>query len=222
MTIRLSWNQSSIISEGEQNRLSVDSYILEFDAVMRLAKTARADVTNFVVESGASLTDHKKRTPRTIILEGLVSNTPIKAPPPSGKSNKSTISAEVRKGEKGNTLQFSEQFDRVQDVYDTLQMLVREPILVTLETEQEVFERVTVTVVEDIRNAPHFAGASFTVQCQEIFIAETEEVEIPIPQEPRGQRRREESVSSTQAAEEQTTPPRSWALGIGQGLGILE
>lgn len=222
MAVRITWTNSSITSDGgETNTLTVSGYELVFDAVERQAVTSRAEVTQFTVESGAPLTDHKKKLPRTIVVVGRVTNTPIGTPPPSGLNNSSRITAEIRGSDVGNVLQFSEPFDRVQDVFDSLQHLVQNGIFVTLETDNAVYDRVTVTSVEDIRNAPHYDGASFIVTFQEIFIAETQEVEIPIPLQPRGQGSRDERADSTQS-EEGREPPSSWALGIGRGVGIFD
>lgn len=222
MAVRITWTDSSITSEGgETNTLIVSGYELVFDAVERQSLTSRAEVSQFTVESGSPLTDHKKKLPRTIVVIGRVVNTPIGTPPPSGLNNSSRITAEIRGSSIGNVLQFSEPFNRVQDVFDSLQHLVQNGIFVTLETDNAVYERVTVTGVEDIRNAPHYDGASFIVTFQEIFIAQTEDVEIPIPLEPRGQGSRDERADSTQT-EEVAQPPRSWALGIGRGVGIFD
>jgi len=223
MGARISWTESTATSEGETTSLNVNSYTLEFDADMRRVVTSRADVTEFAVETGAALSDHKKTKPRIIQMVGRVTNTPIGNPPPSGQSSQRRITTAVRGTGAGNTLVFSEEFDRVQDVYDALKDLVSKPIFVTLETPQEVFERVTVSSVEDIRSAPHYDGAEFNITFQEIFLAETEEVEIPIPAEPRGQNERDESANSAQDSDaDEDSAPQSWTLGLGRSVGIFD
>jgi hypothetical protein len=222
MAVTISWSDTSITSpDGQKNSLVANAYELRFDAVERLSLTSKAEVTSYTVESGSPLTDHKKKLPRTIVVQGRVSNTPIGAPPPSGLNNSSRVSAEIRGSNIGNLLQFSEEFDRLQDVFDSLQHLVQNGIFVTLETDQAVYDRVTVVSVEDLRTAPHYNGASFIVTFQEIFVADTQEVLIPIPAEPRGQSTREERADSAQSATPRE-PPRSWALAQGRRTGLFQ
>lgn len=218
MTVTITWADENISSEGETNVVNFSFRRLQFDAVERLARSSTAEVTQFAVESGAPLTDHKKKLPRKIVVVGKVSNTPIRTPPPSGKTIESTMLAVVGAGLGGNVLQFSEEFDRVQDVYDSLQELVESPIFVTLETDIDVFERVTVISVENIKTTSDNM-AEFSVTFQEIFIGVTEIVEIPIPRQPRGSQQ-EESASSIQT--DVVELPESWALNIGQGVGLFD
>lgn len=218
MTVTITWVDENISSEGQTNDVNFSFRRLQFDAVQRLARSSTAEVTQFAVASGAPLTDHKRKLPRKIVVVGVVSNTPIAAPPPSGKTVESAVRAEVGAGVGGNVLQFSEEFDRIQDVYDSLQELVESPIFVTLETDIDVFERVTVVSVENIKTTAD-DKEEFSVTFQEIFIGVTEVVEVPIPQQPRGSQR-EESASSTQTSEDNL--PQSWALNIGQGVGLFD
>lgn len=218
MTVTITWADENISSEGETNTVNFSFRRLQFDAVQRLARSSAAEVTGFAVESGAPLTDHKRKLPRKVVVVGKVTNTPIGAPPPSGKTVESVVSAEVRAGLGGNVLQFSEEFDRIQDVYDSLQELVENPIFVTLETDIDVFDRVMVISVENIKTVAENTE-EFSITFQEIFIGVTEVVDVPIPQQPRGEQR-EESASSTQTTEDDI--PSSWALNIGQGVGLFD
>lgn len=217
--VTFSWTDESVTSEGSTNTINSSANVLEFDAVVRLVRTSKADVTQYTVESGAGLTDHKKKLPRTITVTGLVTNTPTDAPPPNGKGESTGVTVSTRNAPDGNYLVFSREFDRVQDVWDSLQSLVENPIFVTLDTPQQTFERVTVTAVEQAKDDPN-NNAIFVVTLQEIFVGETETVEVPIPLNPRGQSSRDQTASSTQT-DDRYEPPESWALNIGEGLGVF-
>lgn len=221
---RISWTDESITSGGETNELNSSLNILEFDIVERWNQSSKADVTQYAVESGAPLTDHKKALPKEIIIDGLVSNTPLGTPPPNGKGESSRISTSFRgTGSGSNVLTFSEEFDRVQDCFDSLQHLVENPIFCTLEMPQKTYERVTVKSVEDSREAGTtgwFKGVRFRVTFQEIFVGQTQTVDIPVPLEPRGTSGRSESASSPQTTTSE--PPTSWALTLGQSVGLFD
>ena len=53
----------------------IDGYAI--DAVVRLEPSLDVEVTAWPVEVGANTTDHARLKPRTLVLEGVVSDTPI-------------------------------------------------------------------------------------------------------------------------------------------------
>ena len=53
----------------------IDGYAI--DAVVRLEPSLDVEVTSWPVEVGANMTDHARLKPRTLVLEGVVSDTPI-------------------------------------------------------------------------------------------------------------------------------------------------
>jgi hypothetical protein len=50
---------------------------IELDATLSETHTASADITDHPVEQGANIVDHARRKPDGLMIEGLVSNTPL-------------------------------------------------------------------------------------------------------------------------------------------------
>jgi hypothetical protein len=214
---RITWSTDTVNTTADGTTISSNVNVLEFDIVERWQQTSAADATDYTVEQGVALTDHKRALPKEIIIDGLVSNTPFDVPKPGGRGAFYRIRHDNLGSDTGITVrEFTEDFNRVQDCYDALQELVRSPILCTVEIPQKTFENVLCIRVEDSRdnNSGGFKGTRFRVVFKEIFTAETQTVRIPVPREPRGRQKPIDTTASTQT--EGAEPPRSWALSLGQ------
>lgn len=191
MTIRISWNNDSVVSDGDTNSLVSSINVIEFDGVDRLDAQQNADLSTFAVETGVSISDHKRRQPFQLTIDGLVSNTPNRVPPPSGVGDSSRIQMSVQKVTQGNSSfannVFSGTFDRVQDCWNNLKILADNPIIVTIETQNQTYENMVLVGLQDTRTAPHWKGTKFITKWQEIVRAETIEIEIPQPRTVRAQ-----------------------------------
>lgn len=189
MTLRISWS-----TEGTE-------HILEFDAVVQENHTSESEVTQHTVESGEAISDHKRANPRAIELECFVTNTPLQAPPPSGPQTQN-ITSSTRDG----VLVFSQEFDRVSDVWAVLLGLQREAVDLTVTTTWQAYENVQLIRLSVPRSTPEDA-VSFNLSLQEVFRASSELVDDPTPIEPRGRRRRDQNTATQQQtnAEEDTS-----------------
>jgi hypothetical protein len=216
---KISWTEESIASDGDNNTINSQLNIIEFDIVEKWTQVSEAEVTQYVVENGSPLTDHKKVLPKTIIIDGLVSNTPIGTPPPDGRGETSRIRAERYAFDEGTFNDYNQSFDRVQQCYDVFQDLVNSAKFVTIEMPQKVYERCTLKKLEDVREGSggFLKGVRFRITAQEIFVGETRTVDIPVPLQPRGNRK-EPTNTATEEAPATTEVPRSWALTVGQGI----
>jgi len=171
---------------------------LEFDAVTREEHAGEADLPEHVVESGASLNDHKRAKNRTIDITGIVSNTPLDFPPRSGFASQSISTSTV-----GGVITFSEDFNRVQDVAETIERLRVEPIDLTVETAIATYDNVQLAGYSIPRADPEDA-AEFSLKFVQIRRAETQTVEAPLPREPRAAHR---TTTTTETREETEADP---------------
>ncbi len=183
MTLRISWGTSSETESGGEFTTESTEHILEFDAVVKEGHLSSSEVTTHTVETGEAISDHKRANPRTIEIEAFVSNTPLEAPPRSGPRTSGAIS-EIQTTSTGNVTVFSEEFDRVSDVWETLLELQREAIDVTVSTTFQVYENVQLVRVATPRDVPE-DGVMFQLTLQEGFRATAELIDDPVPREPR-------------------------------------
>jgi hypothetical protein len=210
MTLSISWATESNVFDGTGVAVNETTFhFLEFDAVMSENHETRAEITEHAVESGAPLADHKRAKPRVITLEGLVTNTPLDVPPPSGFGQVNVTVTTSKDGAQVKT--FSEEFDRVRDVWDSLDRLVLSDIPVSVSTEFKDYEDCQIIAMTAPRSTPDDAIV-FTVEISEVRIAVSREVDTPAPREPRG-----ETEEDRGAREGEDTPRlRSTLDAIGE------
>lgn len=189
---------------------------LEFDAVTRERHVAEAELTEHVVETGESLVDHKRARPREYDLEAVVTNTPIGAPPASGFANVLvTAQASLETG----LTEFSEEFDRLADVADTLERLRAEPIDLSVETRLRTYENFQVVRVEIVRDDPVDA-MELSLTIREVFRGSATLVDAPAPREPRGETTRNGAGANQETAEQGTGPRDRSVSGAATRLGL--
>lgn len=92
------------------------AFSLELDLVTSERHERRAEITQFPIEDGSTISDHIILRPKTIKLEGLVSNTPI----------------QILGG-----LSFE---DRVQNAFDVLEQLYENKEILTVVSGLDVYE----------------------------------------------------------------------------------
>lgn len=219
MTLAISWaTEDEQTDEDGSLVLTQTFHTLEFDAVMREEHSAESDLTEHVVESGAAISDHKRPKPRNISIEAIVSNTPLSFPPQSGFAT-GTITSEVRPDTgpaQATVRSFSGEFDRIQDVEQTLDRLRREAIDLTVETRVRTYENVQLLSVNIPRTDPEDA-ITVALSLREAFRASTLTVEAPLPREPRGGAATETAAEPEE--EEVDDTPTSWLGEITGAFG---
>lgn len=192
MTLQITWaTETETTNDAGDTEVGTAFHILEFDAVTSEEHSAESELTSHVVETTEAISDHKRPKPRRINIEATVTNTPLGFPPSSGFNGRA-VSAEVRKqvgDAKANVVVFSEEFDRITDVEQTLDRLRREAIDLTVATRVRTYENVQLVSVSIPRKDPVDA-IDIRLELREVFRAETQTVDAPQPREPRGQGRR--------------------------------
>lgn len=207
MTLSISWSTDTTTTDGGETTISSAYHILEFDVITSVDHTAESELTEHTVETGAAISDHKRAKPRTIEIEAFVTQTPLGVPPLSGFATRS-VSGSVHKGTgpaKATVFEFSEEFDRIQDVEQTLERLRTEAIDLTVETRARTYDNVQLVSFR-IPQKEGVDGAPFTLSIREVFRAEAQTTQAPLPREPRGASR---SETSSDTEEEETEDDRS-------------
>jgi hypothetical protein len=175
-----------------------ESASVEVDAIVREHPRAKATATEHPVESGVAVTDHVRAGPRTLSLEGVISDAPTRVP----GTHMDGVTGEQRDG----VLTFSAPFDRTRPIRDVFVALVESGTLVTIRTGFDVYEGFVLVSFETQREGP--AGAlAFTLDAQQIRIVESEVVEAPA--ELRARRHRDRGEQSPVPVPEDTSEGRS-------------
>lgn len=216
MSLVISWatEDEQTGSDGEITLVQA-FHILEFDATTRVEHSAESEITAHVVESGSAISDHKRAKPIDVMIEAVVTNTPLSNPPNSGFAQ-TQVTSEVSPdtGEARATVRtFTVEFDRIQDVGETLERLRVEPIDLTVEDRFRTYDNVQLVSYNVPRDEP-IDAVTISLRLREVFRATTETVDAPLPREPRG--RRETETASEGEEEEVDSGPTSI---LGQLLG---
>lgn len=216
MTLQVSWDTEQ--TQFDQSGISItDSvfHVLEFDCVTAETHESTSVITEHAVESGAPVADHKRANPDRISIEVVVTNTPLDAPPPSGFASSNVG---VRTSQNGARVrEFSTEFDRVQDVIDTLDRLRLEAVPITLATRWRTYDNVQVLSVVRPRDATDGDSARFTIDLVSVRTAFAREVDAPIPREPRGVPRRDRGTREPETTSESLTSTLST---LRESLGL--
>lgn len=145
---------------GIPTRAKISSITL--DASVRETHTSTAFVTNHPVESGVDISDHVRRQPDSLVIEGIISNTSIEFP-----ANVPGVAAV-----KGiATIIGGVENDPVHTAYRELKNLVEGKKLVSIVTSLRKYDNMLLEEFSVNRDATNGNALNFTVRAREIRIA---------------------------------------------------
>lgn len=192
MTIRssfvaVSWTTSTETIAGEEFSVQGVDHVLKFDCVTSETHENTATLTEKAVERGAPLADHKRSNPARVTIEATVTNTPIALPPPSG-GDAFPVFIESHRSEAADAVVrvYTGSFDRMIDVHAVLDSLVDAPIFCTITTRTKTYENAQITGVTVPRKSEDGDSITITISATVVRIAESRQVDIASPREPRG------------------------------------
>lgn len=174
--------------------------VVELDATAREVHTVDVEVTQHPVEKGAAISDHKRRKPKTLQIEGIVTNTPIATP---------------------------ENLDpgadaRADNAYRELIEAADSEELLTVVTGLETYENMAIVSLVMPRNASTGECLHFTAALQEIRIVESKTIELVETDTPAGQPMQHKGKQATKqadaAVENKSLLKKGADTGIGDGL----
>lgn len=203
MTIRssfvsVSWTTSTETIAGEEFAVQGVDHVLQFDCVTSETHENTATLTEKAVERGAPLADHKRSNPARISIEATVTNTPIALPPPSG-GDAFPVFIESHRSEAADAVVrvYTGSFDRMLDVHAVLDSLVDSPTFVTITTRTKTYENAQITGVTVPRKSEDGDAITITISATVVRIAESRQVDIASPREPRGRSTRDNGTQGT-------------------------
>jgi hypothetical protein len=189
------------------------------DATIRESHQSTAEVTDHPVERGVNIVDHVRPEADQIAFDVVISNTPIVEPeshmdgatgevqgfdlplPSQRRMERGAVRGEEAEYEPVNqsagvqVLAFDAPFDRARAVYDELRRLQTTATLLQLVTTLREYDNMVLRSITAPREGRD--GVTFAVEAQQIRIAESEVVEVPIPESPRGRNERNRGPQPT-------------------------
>jgi len=150
---------------GKGKRVEIG--VVQFDCAVSETHTAENVVTDHPVEDGSNITDHIKSLPRTIEVNGLVSNAPIVLEEDPRPSPITTDTGEV--------------IDRVQTAYKKLEEIRVAGELVDVVTTLNEYKNMALTSYAVTRDAQNGNILNALLSLREVIITTTEKIEAPEP-----------------------------------------
>lgn len=153
---------------------------LEIDATLSEQHSISVEVTDFPVEKGAAISDHKRVKPDVIKLEGVVSNTPL-APKDSLPANHET---------------------RAKSAFEYLQKLKNTDALIQIVTVLKKYENMTLVDAQMPQDARIGDVFQFTGTFKQVTIVENRTVAVVVTRAPNGKPLDKKGSQPTKEADE--------------------
>jgi len=184
---------------GEKTRAQIG--LVTFDASVSEQHTKTAEVTSYPVEDGVDITDHIRRQPEEVAINGIVSNTPIcylaSLLAPSPLKNDLTSASE-----------------RAELAYSEMQRVMDSGELVSVVTSLRDYDNMAIISLSVTRDAANGNVLNANVTMREVILAITQTAEAPPdPVEP-ARKGVQNQGAQTATAAPATTPGPSLAFGI--------
>lgn len=208
---------------------------IAFDATLREVHSAGATVTEHAVERGANVADHVKPSVRKATFECFVSDSPVEVPvtqmfgvsgsvqsvsldggtlPELARAASRATAAEYeRRSVKAtaSVLQFDGDFARRERVYEQLERLRASATILSATTILAQLDDVVISNLSAPVAAEDGDGITFTLELTAVRFAETQLVEVPDPEEPRGRPSADAGATSTTEAPELESLWHQWS-----------
>jgi hypothetical protein len=151
---------------GERTRAKVG--VVQFDCSVSEQHTDEAEISEHPIEDGGVISDHIVDLPSGLVLNGLVTNTPIVWL--ASLNAKSPI-----EGDSSNPK------DRVQTAYDELRRVKREGERVTVVTSLRVYPNMAIKNISVVRNTQTGNILDSTITLRQLDIVKTLSADLPEP-----------------------------------------
>ncbi len=179
--------------------------VLTLDASLEETHTSASEVTEHPVEVGTNISDHIRRLPETLEINGVVTNHPLFLSPSD------TAPSPIQ----GDNLGLS---DRVKAAYDKLKQIHDAGTVVRVVTSLRDYTNMAITGFSVIRNALNGEVLNATISMREILTAKAEAPEIPFALSTVDQGKK---VAKTADAAVSKKVDDSVAVSLGKGLGLI-
>lgn len=150
------------------------SYAIEFDAAEVYGFESTNETTDKAVERGGTVTDHVRANPDTGSVEGIITNSPLRALAPTRDRSVATQPVKLSDGSSVNVETWNTPFDRVRAVDELFLQLMDAKSLVKLTTGLRVMEDLIVTRYSVKKDGQTGNAAAVVVEFKQIRFATTE------------------------------------------------
>lgn len=191
-------NTSAMSWELPDGSLSV----IDFDAIMTEGHSTTVLVTEHPVEAGSVIVDHVRPSPDTLALEVFISDTPL-----SLEGALVERSLYPKFGAEGVSVEdgrYTQEFQRVQSVYDQIRTLARTGQLVTVYTTLRTYKDLLITDVSTPRGPDDGSSVRISVNFRQIRFVASEAAKVPVAFQARDKKKRGGGSQATKRIDPKT------------------
>jgi hypothetical protein len=183
--------------------------VVQFDATISETHTNEVEVTSYPVEEGADRNDHIRKLPRSVQLEGVISDTPIVFL--SSFFSTTPVGTIVGLGSKEKFIPGQKKSKtRVDDAYNALLKMQNDGAFVDVSTTLAQYDNMVIKSISVTRDASKGKILSCQLSLQEVLVSKSASIDLPDPEKvankkkkSKGKKKPEESTPAE--AEEATT-----------------
>ena len=162
--------------------------VIEFDASVSESHNDEAEVTEHPIEDGSNVSDHFRKMPVYLTLEGMITNTPVVF------LASFTPNSPIIVGDTKPTL------DRVETAYAKLREFQTAGVLVDVITSLRSYWNMALLSINVVRDASTGNALRVSMTLREVKIANSLSIDQPIPVEVANNATKNEGQKNTQAA----------------------
>ena len=143
------------------------------DASLRERHLSTAKATDHPVEKGTAITDHIRPEPLQLVIEGVVSNTPLPSPTASTQQHTQGTTQFESRGE--------QDLERAGKAYTDLQKILDDAETVDVVTALRTYENMALISLEVPRDAKSGQAVAFTATLKQIRTVQTKKTKVEEP-----------------------------------------
>lgn len=207
---------------GQPTKVSIGNSsvgTLVIDATTDEKHAIDVDTTDFPVEQGIDVTDHKRRKPDGVTLTGTITNTPV-------DGTNDPVTATQQNPATGQTFQFSvnalppNSNQRSSSAYALLNKIADANSLFTVTTELNVYSNMALTHAEFPRDVKVGDSLDFTLTFKNFRVVQNQTVAVVVTRAPSGQPQQQKGAQAPNTATPQQA--QSALFQAGKKSGVLD
>lgn len=180
--------------------------VVTLDASISERHSKKNVITGHPIESGKDVTDHIRREPENIEINGIISNTPIFQVLRPGLGVKSPVDGDN-----------SFLGDRASQADKAFRKTMEEGGLITVFTSLRTYKNMAISAYSVTRDKDTSNILQFTISLQEVIIVETIAIQLPTPVQPSNGPITDNGSKTSKAIESPDTPLRA-LIHFGSGI----
>jgi hypothetical protein len=191
-----------------KNPTTIDSVVL--DASVTQSHVTEVEVTEHPVETGAAISDHARKKPDTLSIEGIVSNTPM------SRSQDHRIIA-TQSGNLSTNVLEDHPADRpgyAEDAYAKLLALADSGKLITIVTSLRTYDSMVLTNLTVPRDAKTGDVLRFTANFKRVRVVTNKTTVVKVAKVPRAKGKQKTGKQVAKPASDAATTDNSIAMDL--------